>query len=68
MQYLQIVVDNLKIGILWKREVRRQWPLHHEFDLSRVSLETVSDLETDSPHNYVHQVLNLKKRGRLSLS
>ena len=63
MQYLQIVVDDLKIGELGKRVVRRQWPLHHELDLPRVGLETVSDLKTDSPHDYVHQVLNLKMRG-----
>ena len=63
MQYLQIVVDDLKIGELGKRVVRRQWPLHHELDLPRVSLETVSDLKTDSPHDYVHQVLNLRMRG-----
>ena len=61
--YLQIVVDDLKIGELGKRVVRRQRPLHHELDLPRVSLETVSDLKTDSPHDYVHQVLNLRMRG-----
>ena len=60
VKYLQVVVDDLEVSKLGKRVVRRQRPLHHELDLPRVGLEAVTDLEADSPHHYIHEVLNLK--------
>ena len=61
------MVDDLKIGELGKGVVRRQWPLHDKFHLPRVRLESVPDLETDSPHDDVHQMLHLEMRECLSL-
>ena len=56
------MVDDLKVVKLGKRVIRRQRPLHHKLDLPRVGLEAVTDLEADSPHHNIHEVLNLRER------